>query len=97
MEARHLELELQLADLKGVTIHRWPLRYHISPPLWDLSHTHNLIHAGYEQGKEYLAGERQAEADASLQQPRTLTMSERWQAWMEQARALFFDHHPGSR
>ncbi len=65
MEARHLELELELAELRGVRIHRWPLRYHISPALWDLSHTHNLIHAGYEQGKDYLAEMKRGEAIAA--------------------------------
>ncbi len=55
MENRHIELELQLAELMDVPVHRWKLYYDQRIPFWDLSHTHNLIHHGYELTKEYLA------------------------------------------
>ena len=54
MENRHIELELQLAELMDVPVHRWKLYYDQRIPFWDLSHTHNLIHHGYELTKEYL-------------------------------------------
>jgi NTE family protein len=93
MEARHLELELELAKLRGVPIHRWPLRYHISPPLWDLSHTHNLIHAGYEQGKDYLAEMKRGESIAAP--PATglpASTSGRWDLLKRQLQTLFIHH-----
>jgi NTE family protein len=69
MENRHIELELQLAALKGVTVHRWQLQYDQHIPMWDLSHTHNLIHAGYALAKEYLANELRREQEADVVAP----------------------------
>ncbi len=55
MESRHIELELELARRMQTPVHRWQLRYDHRIAFWDLSQTHNLIHAGYEAAKTYLA------------------------------------------
>ena len=92
MEARHLELEMALAELKGIPVRHWLLRYHIDIPLWDMSHTHNLIHVGYETAKTYLDEMEQEEADLTVQEAaaaRPITLSARWEAWQDRIRALF--------
>jgi len=96
MEARHLELEMALAELTGTPIHHMYLRYHIDLPLWDLSHTHNLIHVGYETAKDYLVEmgreqEAAAAIEAASRQP--LTLSARWGVLLDQVRALVSNHH----
>ncbi len=94
MEARQLELELALAELHGVTIHRFPLRYPADIPLWDLSQTHNLIHAGYEIGKERLAEMKRRLAELEPETAATpLTLGNRWQMLLSQARALLANDH----
>jgi len=95
MEARHIELELELAALKGVSIHHWRLTSPVDLPMWDLSQTHNLIHVGYEAGKEYVAEmQRQKEADAAMaRQQQPISLAERWQTLLEQARILFSNNH----
>lgn len=92
MEARHLELEMTLAELKGAPIHHWLLRYPVDIPLWDMSHTHNLIHAGYETARAYLeemAQEKAALAVPETSAPQRLTLSARWEALHGRIRALF--------
>ncbi len=93
MEARHLELELALAELKGVPVHHWRLRYPVNIPLWDMSHTHNLIHVGYEAAKVYLAEmEQQQEAEIAAREAalrQSATLSARWEALLERLRAQF--------
>jgi len=91
MENRHIELELELAALKGVTVHRWKLQYDQHIPMWDLSHTHNLIHVGYETAKAYLADEmkQQKEAEAAaIAAARPVSLAQRWETWMERVRDL---------
>ena len=98
MEARHLELEKTLAELKGIPVHHWFLRYHIDIPLWDMSHTHNLIHVGYEAAKAYLAEmeqEKAAHAALETSSSQRLTLSSRWGTLQERIRALFSDD-PGA-
>ena len=90
MEARQLELELAVAELHGITIHHWPLRYPVEISLWDLSQTHNLIHAGYERGKEHLAEMKRQIAESEQAEPAThLSWADRWQDLTAQVRTLF--------
>ena len=95
MENRHIELELELARLKGVTVHRWKLKYEQHIPMWDLSHTHNLIHVGYETAKAYLADEtkRLEEAEALAAASRPSPLMRQWEAWLERARELMPGRH----
>jgi len=96
MEARHLELEMALAELKGIPVRHWLLRYPVNIPLWDMSHTHNLIHAGYEMAQAHLeemAQEEAALAALETSSPHRLTLSARWGALQERIRALFSGGH----
>ena len=98
MENRHIELELELAALKGVTVHRWQLHYDQHIPMWDLSHTHNLIHVGYELAKEYLADEMRAQQEAeaaAIAASRPISLAQRWEAWLERLQEMMSQH--GSR
>ena len=95
MEARHIELELELARLKGISIHHWRLASPVDLALWDLSQTHNLIHVGYEAGKEYLVEmQRQREVDAAkAREQQALIPAISWQTLWEQARTIFSNNH----
>jgi len=68
MASRHIELEMELARMQGVPVHRWRLRYDQRIAFWDLSQTHNLIHAGYETAKSYLAEMAQAQEETQARQ-----------------------------
>ena len=97
MENRHIELELELAALKGVPVHRWRLRYDQPIPLWDLSHTHNLIHVGYELAKTYLAEARQQqEQDITAHENDSPAQNWSWQAWGDKLRSLLGQEHRDS-
>lgn len=94
MENRHIELELELARLQGVPVHRWQLRYDQRIAFWDLSHTHNLIHVGYETAKTYLAEMAQARREqASREDLPTRSwgdqLTELWMTTRAQWRRLF--------
>ena len=81
MESRHIELEMQLARMQGVPVHRWRLRYHQRIAFWVLSQTHNLIHAGYEAAKTYLAEMAAAREEAQEEQPAP--------SWLDQLAGLW--------
>ena len=81
MEQRHIDLELELARMAGVPIHRWYLRYAQPIPMWDLSHTHHLIHVGYEKAWAYLEEMEKQQAMAEGEMP-SAGLGGRWtRAW----------------
>ncbi len=47
-EHRHMEMEMALAEAKGVPVHYIDLKGDEQVPLWDFSHTDALIDKGYE-------------------------------------------------
>jgi len=76
MEVRHLELELALAEARNIPIQRWQLRYGIHIPLWDMSHTHNLIHKGYEIAQERFAEMKRLQEASEIAAEAPATTSE---------------------
>lgn len=81
MESRHIDLELQLARLHHVPVHRWRLRYDQHIDFWDLSQTHNLIHVGYEAAKTYLAEMAAAQEEAASRAGPPPTWRQRLARW----------------
>ncbi len=82
MEQRHIDLELELAQLLQVPVHRWYLRYSHPIPMWDLSHTHDLMHVGYEKARAYLAAMEEQRAIGEEDNPISLRLEARWkQVW----------------
>ena len=97
MENRHIELEMELAALMGVPVHRWRLQYEHPIPLWDLSHTHNLIHVGYEQAKTYLAEARKQQEQAAADRENDSSSSIwSWQELGDKLRSLLGQEHRDS-
>jgi NTE family protein len=97
MENRHIELELELARLQGVPVHRWKLLYEQRIPMWDLSHTHNLIHLGYDMAKTYLAQTPLEPPQEAFQPPApaVLPWQARLAAFWEEVRARWGPRRPG--
>ncbi|MFQ5594018.1 MAG: patatin-like phospholipase family protein [Anaerolineae bacterium] len=58
VEQRQLELELALAEARGVPVHRIVLRAGTPVPLWDFSQPDALIAQGYEITRQEIAGWR---------------------------------------
>lgn len=56
VEQRQIDLEMALAEARGVPVHRIALRAEIPVPLWDFSHTDALITRGYEIARREIAG-----------------------------------------
>lgn len=53
--SRQLQVELEVSEsIKGVTVHYVPLVGFYGVPLWDLSHTEEMIEGGRQQMEEYL-------------------------------------------
>ncbi len=81
MQARHLELELELARLHNIPVHLWPLRYKTIVPTWDFSHTRTMMSTGYEQGQRFLAEMRRRQAqEAAVASPTTESLLAQWRA-----------------
>ncbi len=78
VEHRQVAMELALAEASGIPVHHWRFRYREMVPVWDFSHTEELMHTGYVQAQAYLqkmqaqqAAERREASNAGL-----------WQRWM---------------
>jgi NTE family protein len=54
VETRQISLELQLAEAKGVPVHKMTLKTEIPISPWDFSRTEVLLDAGYQQMKQAL-------------------------------------------
>jgi NTE family protein len=55
VEQRQLDLELALAEARGVPVHLIALRAETPVPLWDFSHADALIVQGYEIARQEIA------------------------------------------
>lgn len=51
---RQLYLELAMAEVKKIPVHRITLRTDPPVPIWDFNHTEELFEAGYRDTREYL-------------------------------------------
>ena len=81
MQARHLELELEMAQIREIPVHLWPLRYKTIVPLWDFSHTQSMMETGYEQARAHLSAMRQRQAqEAAAKEAEPHSWLERLQA-----------------
>lgn len=67
LEHRQVDMELALAQARGVPVHHWRLRYRVVVPVWDFSHTEDLFHTGNQQGKAYLDKMREKQVQAQRQ------------------------------
>ncbi len=54
VEHRQIEMELALAEARGIPVHHWRFRYREVIPVWDFSQIEALIQTGYAQGQAYL-------------------------------------------
>ena len=54
VETRQISLELQLAEAKGVPVHKMTLKTETSVSPWDFSQTERLLEAGFQQMKRAL-------------------------------------------
>jgi len=54
VERRQVEMELTLAQARGVPVHHWQLRYKEATPVWNFDNTEDLFLTGYQQGQAYL-------------------------------------------
>ncbi len=55
VEHRQIEMELALAEARGVPVHHWRFRFREMIPVWDFTQTEALIRTGYEQARTFLA------------------------------------------
>ena len=76
MQVRHLDLELALAELTKTPIHRMLLRYDVSIPLWDMSHTPELMSHGYEVARAFVA------EMPPLQETQSASAPPSWRRWL---------------
>lgn len=64
---RHVCLEKELAEARGVPVHCIDFRGLVTPPTWDFSQYKTLIRAGYEMTSHVIAAwNREAQADTQL-------------------------------
>ncbi len=72
VEHRQIEMELALAEARGVPVHHWRFRYREMIPVWNFSQTEALFRTGYEQGQAHLtkmlAQQEEAAQEAGLWQ-----------------------------
>jgi len=71
--SRQLQMDLQESEhIKGVTLHYVPLTGIYGFPLWDLSHTQEMIDEGRRQMEEYLQMPRGVDTSERLSWPRAV-------------------------
>jgi NTE family protein len=58
VEQRQIDLELELAEARGIPLLYLGLTGEIPVPIWDFSHTDNLITQGYDIARRVIEGER---------------------------------------
>jgi NTE family protein len=80
--SRQLQMELEESESqKGVTLHYVPLTGFYGIPLWDFSHTAEMIEGGRQQMQEYL------ESSCSIDKPeRFSSLRSAWRQGVENAR-----------
>ena len=71
VEHRQIDMELALAEARGIPVYHWRFRYRDMIPVWDFSHTEDLFQTGYDQGVKFLR---------TMQATRQAYSSGRWEA-----------------
>lgn len=82
VERRQVEMELALAQARGVPVHHWRLHYKVATPVWNFDNTEDLFRTGYQQAQAYLNKMRKQQA----QTERQMGLGEKVRAWLRKQR-----------
>ena len=86
VERRQVGMELALAEARGIPVHHWRFRYRDVIPVWDFSHTEDLMHTGYVQGQAHLLKIQEEGAASEKQRSTTMGLWGKLLAWLGMGR-----------